>query len=44
MKIVYNHKTASADIEFENKEYAFIATKFLHDIKFYGKNIQVFST
>jgi RNA recognition motif-containing protein len=39
--ILYNLKSGIAFIQYENIEYAFIAKKFLSDIKFYGLNLAI---
>ncbi len=41
INILYNLKSGSALIQYENIEYAFIAKKFLNDIKFYGVNLAI---
>ena len=41
INIIYNLKSGSALIQYENIEYAFIAKKFLSEMKFYGVNLAI---
>ena len=41
IKIFYKKGSNKALIEYENIEYAFIAKKYLNNIRFYGKNLVI---